>query len=236
MKEPSMPYLLEKMHKFFFDWFEVKRKNDGLYYSVRKQADDRLRHGYIFLGCDKYNYIGIPLVNHNDALHKTASVQFVYGKVQNGYCLEVVSRNLADPKCKNPVKEKEFCKKVVAFIELMYKYAKENGGRILNPDENKKLFSSRYLLKPADVKESLFVAHQSQHRPKNNEYEAKLYFNESTPEAALEKFYAFWKEHGIQYWSEYFKNPDDAIETINKSLGKIDHSLAQCDWPQEILK
>lgn len=47
MKEPSMPYLLEKMHKFFFDWFEVKRKNDGLYYSVRKQADDRLRHGYI---------------------------------------------------------------------------------------------------------------------------------------------------------------------------------------------
>ena len=202
-------FFVKKHLSFFFDWFEDKRKEDGLYYSVRKiNKNEMLSQGCIFLGTD---YIAVPLVNHSDERNRTASVQFVYGGVDNSYSVEVVSRNLADPKCKNPVKEKEFCKKVVAFIELMYKYAKENGGRILNPDENKKLFSSRYLLKPADVKESLFVAHQSQHRPKNNEYEAKLYFNESTPEAALEKFYAFWKEHGIQYWSEYFKNPDDAI-------------------------
>lgn len=227
-----MPHPLEKMHKFFFDWFEDKRKEDGLYYSVRKQGGDRLQHGYIFLGSD---YIGIPLVNHSDEAHRTSSVQFVYDNAQNGYCLEVVSRNLSLPQYKDSETEKEFCEKVKAFIELMYEYVKKNGGRILNPDENRMLFSSRHFLKPADVKESLFIAHHtSAHNPNNNEYQAKLYFNESTHEAALEKFYAFWKEHGISYWSDYFRNPADTIETINKGLEKIDHSVVQCNWPLKV--
>lgn len=225
-------YPLESKHKFFFDWFEDKRKKDGLYYSVRKQDGDRLQHGYIFLGSD---YIGIPLVNHGDKAHRTASVQFVYDKVLNGYCLEVVSRNLSLPQYKDSETEKEFCEKVKAFIELIYEYAKKNGGRVLNPSENRNLSSSKHLLKPANVKESLFVAnHPSQHKPENNEYQAKLFFNETTPEAALEKFYAFWKEHGISYWSNYFRNPADTIEAINNSLGKIDHSLAQCNWPLKV--
>lgn len=220
------------MHKCFFDWFEDKRKNDGLYYSVRKQGGDRLSHGYIFLGSDYY--IGIPLVNHNDALHKTASVQFVYGADDNSYSIEAVSRNLANPKFKDSEEEKKFCEKVVAFIKSMCKYAEENEGRCLTPDESKRLFSSKHLLKPANVKESLFVAHQSQHWPENKEYQAKLFFNESNSEAALEKFYAFWKECGVTYWSEYFSKPDDAIEKINGSLAKIDHSMAQCDWPMTV--
>ena len=95
----NMPYPLEEMHKYFFDWFEDKRKNDGLYYSVRKQRGDRLSHGYIFLGSD--DYIGIPLVNHSDVLNKTASVQFVYGAGDNSYSIEAVSRDLADPKFKD---------------------------------------------------------------------------------------------------------------------------------------
>ena len=225
-----MPHPLEKMHKFFFDWFEDKRKEDGLYYSVRKiNKNEMLSQGCIFLGTD---YIAVPLVNHSDERNRTASVQFVYGGVDNSYSVEVVSRNLAVQKYKNSVEEKEFCEKTVAFIELMHEYAENNGGRDLTPDESDMFFSND--IEPEDIDAPLFVAHQSQHRPKNNEYEAKLYFNESTPEAALEKFYAFWKEHGIQYWSEYFKNPDDAIETINKSLERIDHSVAQCNWPLEV--
>ena len=228
-----MPYPLENMHKCFFDWFDDKRKKDGLYYSVRKQRGNRLSHGYIFLGSD--GYIGIPLVNHNDALNKTASVQFVYGADDNSYSIEAVSRNLANPKFKDSKEEKDFYEKVVAFIELMYKYAKENGGRILSPDESRMLFSSKHLLKPANVKESFFVAHQ-RYRPENNEYQVKLFFNESNTETALEKFYAFWKGCGVAYWSEYFSKPDDAIGRINRSLAKIDHSVAQCDWPMTVGK
>lgn len=87
-------YLLEKMHKRLFDWFEEKRKNEGLYYSVRKRRDDRLMHGYLFLGNDD-SYIGVPLVSKSDWNNKTASIQFVYGKKKtDDFCIEFVSRNL----------------------------------------------------------------------------------------------------------------------------------------------
>lgn len=226
-----MPYPLEEMHKCFFDWFEDKRKNDGLYYSVRKQRGDRLSHGYIFLGSD--HYIGIPLVNHSDVLNKTASVQFVYGAGDNSYSIEAVSRDLASPEFKDSKEKKDFYEKVVAFIKSMCEYAEENGGRVLNPDESRKLFSSKHLLKPANVKESLFVARQ-RYRPENNEYQVKLFFNESKPEAALEKFYAFWKECGVTYWKDYFESPASTVLTINKSLAKIDRSMVQCDWPPRV--
>lgn len=229
-----MPYPLENMHKCFFDWFEDKRKKDGLYYSVRKRGGNRLSHGYIFLGSDG-GYIGIPLVHHKAGLNKTASVQFVYGADDNSYSIEAVSRNLANPKFKDSKEEKDFYEKVVAFIESMCKYAEEKGGRILSPDESRKLFSSKHLLKPANVKESLFVAHQ-RYRPKNNEYQVKLFFNESETEDALKKFYAFWKECGVEYWKDYFESSASTLFTINTSLAKIDHSVAQCDWPMTVGK
>lgn len=225
-----MPYPLEEMHKYFFDWFEDKRKNDGLYYSVRKQRGDRLSHGYIFLGSD--DYIGIPLVNHSDVLNKTASVQFVYGAGDNSYSIEAVSRDLADPKFKDSKEKKDFYEKVVAFIKEFYKYAEDNGGEVLTPEESEMFFSGD--LEPEDIGMPLFVAHQSQHRPKSNEYQAKLFFNESKPEAALEKFYAFWKEYGVTYWKDYFESPASTVATINKSLAKIVHSVAQCDWPLKV--
>ena len=225
-----MPHPLEKMHKFFFDWFEDKRKEDGLYYSVRKiNKNEMLSQGCIFLGTD---YIAVPLVNHSDERNRTASVQFVYGGVDNSYSVEVVSRNLAVQKYKNSVEEKEFCEKTVAFIELMHEYAENNGGRDLTPDESDMFFSND--IEPEDIDAPLFVAHQSFHRPKQNEYQAKLFFNERTPEVALKNFYAFWKEHGIPYWSNYFSNPTDTIRRINKSLERIDHSVAQCNWPLEV--
>lgn len=219
---------LEEMHKFFFDWFEDKRKNDGLYYSVRKNnRNDMLSRGCIFLGT---GYIAIPLVNHRDCRHRTASVQFVYDAAGgNSYSIEIVSRNLADPKFTNSDEEKVFCEKVVAFIEVLYKYAEDNGGEVLTPEESESFFS-----RDLEPEVPLFIAHQSQHRPKNNEYQAKLFFNESKPEAALEKFYAFWKEYGIEYWKDYFESPASTVLTINKSLAKIDHSVAQCDWPLKV--
>lgn len=229
---PTLP--LESKHKYFFDWFEDKRKKDGLYYSVRTvdRRYKRLCFGYIFLGS---NYIAIPLVDHNDVQHQTASVQFVYGDADNSYCIEVVSRNLANPKYyKDFATEKEFCRKVIGFINLFYKYAEENGGRALSSDENTMLFSGKHSLDFRSIKEPLLIAHQSHHRPDKEEYEAKLYFNEPTPDEALEKFYAFWKEYGIPYWKEYFKDPTSTVNTINNSLKKIDHSLAQCDWPRQV--
>ena len=84
------------------------------------------------------------------------------------------------------------------------------------------------------MKESIFIAHQTQHKPNKNEYEAKLYFHESSDDAALEKMYTFWKEYGIPYWQGDFADSKSTKETINKSLAKIDHSLAECDWPKKI--
>ena len=225
-----MPHPLEKMHKYFFDWFEDTLKNEGLYYSVRKKnKNDMLSLGCIFLGTD---YIAIPLVNHRDCRHRTASVQFVYGGNENSYSIEVVSRNLTDPKYKDSVEEKEFCKKVAAFIELFYEYAEDNGGKVLTSEKSEMFFSRD--LEPEDIGVPLFVAHQKQHRPKKNEYQAKLFFNETTPEAALDKFYAFWTKRGIGYWKDYFESAASTVNTINRSLAKIDHSLAQCNWPLEV--
>jgi hypothetical protein len=75
-----------------------------------------------------------------------------------------VSRNLTDPKYKDSVEEKEFCKKVAAFIELFYEYAEDNGGKVLTSEKSEMFFSRD--LEPEDIGVPLFVAHQKQHRPK----------------------------------------------------------------------
>jgi len=227
-------YSLEKLHKQLFDWFEEKRKKDGFFYSVRKQDGDRLKHGYLFLGND--DYIGVPFVDHKDWRNKTASVQFVYGRIPHDFSIEFVSRNLEGVNLndeKVDQKEKYFYEKMIGFNDVIYKYAKENGGRILTEEECR-AYESKHK-SPKDIKESIHVFHHpSHHNPSKNAYICKIYFNESDVETALEKMYAFWKEYGMKYWNEYFETPSSNINTINKSLAKIDHSLAQCSWPEKV--
>jgi hypothetical protein len=228
-------YPLEKMHKYFFDWFEEKRKNDGFFYSVRKQNGDRLRNGYLFLGNDYY--IGVPFVNHRDWRHKTASIQFVYGnKKADDFCIEFVSRNLEGENLNSEeidLAERDFYEKMRDFNDVICKYAQENGGRRLTEQECR-LYESKKML-PTDIKEPIYVFyHHSHHNPLKNAYNCKIYFNETDVETALEKMYAFWKEYGMAYWNEYFGTPSSAVETINRSLGNIDHSLAQFDWPKKV--
>lgn len=233
-----MPYPLEQKHKYFFDWFENKRKTDGLYYSVRQKGGDRLKHGYIFLGNDCY--VAVPLVAHRDWQNKTASIQFGYFTPDGHtpyYYLEIVSRNLAGKDLNDEETdqdEKKFHEAIIEFGEEIVKYVKENAGRILTEDECVRFYRTRRDLTPKDIKESIFLTPASAQRMENNEYSAKLYFNESSENAALEKFYDFWKEYGIPYWQGYFADSKSTKETINKSLAKIDHSLAECDWPKKI--
>lgn len=229
-------YLLEKMHKRLFDWFEEKRKNEGLFYSVRMRRDDRLMHGYLFLG-DDASYIGVPLVGHRDWRHKTASIQFVYGKKgADDFCIEFVSRNLEGENLNDEEidkGERDFYEKMLDFNEVISKYAKENGGRFLTKEECR-LYETKKML-PTDIKESVYVFyHPTHHNPSNNAYNCKIYFNERDVETALEKMYAFWKECGVKYWNEYFGTPSSAVETINKSLGKIERNLAKCNWPTKV--
>ena len=227
-------YPLEKMHKQFFDWFEEKRKNEGFFYSVRKLNGDRLKHGYLFLGND--DYVAVPFVGHRDWRHKTASIQFVYGRIPHDLCIEFVSRNLERNNLNDEEidqDEKYFHEKMLDFNDVICKYAKENGGRLLTEQECYLYETKR--ISPKDIKEPIYVFyHPSHHNPLINAYNCKLYFNETDVETALEKIYAFWKEHGMAYWNEYFMTSSSAAETINKSLGKIDHFLAKFNWPKKI--
>ena len=227
-------YPLEKMHKYFFDWFEEKRKNDGFFYSVRKQNGNRLRNGYLFLGNDYY--IGVPFVNHGDWRNKTASIQFVYGKIPHDFCIEFVSRNLERNNLNDEnidQDEKYFHEEMLDFNNVICKYVQENGGRFLTEKECR-LYESKKMF-PSDIKESIYVFyHPSRHNPSINAYNCKIYFNETNVETALEKLYAFWKEYGMKYWSDYFGKPSSTVETINKSLGKIDHSQAKFNWPKKV--
>ena len=140
-------------------------------------------------------------------------------------------KNLNDEKINQ--KEKYFYQKMLAFNEVICNYAEENGGRFLTEEECS-LYEKKYMF-PSNIKESIYVFyHPSHHNPLKNAYNCKLYFNETDVETALEKMYAFWKEYGMAYWNEYFGTPSSAVETINRSLGNIDHSLAQFDWPKKV--
>lgn len=222
-------YPLETKHKYFFDWFEDKRKKDGLYYSVRKQGGDRLSHGYIFLGND--DYVGVPLVAHRDWRSKIASIQFVYGARESLCSMDFASRNLAGLNLNDEDIDKsevEFHQMMQDFDKEIYKYVNSNGGRVLTRDEWNRLG-------PKGVKEPVFILEvPAWNKTSNNEYGCKLFFNETNLEKALDKFYAFWKEYGIPYWSDYFSDPTNTVKTINSSLKKINPTLAKCNWPQKV--
>lgn len=110
----------QQRHKRIFDWFEEKRKNDGLYYSVRLiNRNGRLEQGYIFLGND--DYVGVPLVDHRDIASKISSIQIVFGKSLDFCYLEFVSRNCAHGK--NDI---EFYGKMMEFDKKIQEYVKNN--------------------------------------------------------------------------------------------------------------
>ena len=85
--------------------------------------------------------------------------------------------------------KKKFHEAIIEFNKEIVKYVKENAGRILTEDECVRFYRTRRDLTPKDIKESIFLTPASAQRMENNEYSAKLYFNESSENAALEKFY-----------------------------------------------
>ncbi len=105
----------QQRHKRIFDWFEEKRKKDGLYYSVRRNnRNDRLQQGYIFLGND--DFVVVPLVAHYDSVNFTPSISFFFREgnwrrddVPRCY-LEFVSRN-----CAHGGNDVEFYEKMMEF-------------------------------------------------------------------------------------------------------------------------
>ncbi len=201
----------QKKHKRIFDWFEEKRKNDGLYYSVRSRGGEKLRGGYIFLGAD--DYVMVPLVAHRDSVNFTPSISVVFKEgnwkgsdVPHCY-LEFVSRNLAYGRG-DAEKERKFYEKMMEFDKIVEKYVKEDENAIFEEDKR---------------------------NTDRKEYLTWLFFKAEGEKDFLEKAIAFWEKYGVPFWKDYFKSPEDARCDINKSLRKINPDVRkEYGWPESV--
>lgn len=202
----------QQRHKRIFDWFEEKRKNDGLYYSVRSKNGVRLRGGYIFLGND--DYVGVPLVDHYDSVNFTSSISFFFREgnwrrddVPRCY-LEFASRNLAYGRG-NAEEERKFYEKMMEFDKIVEKYVNEDEYAIFEGD--------------------------NKCNPDRKEYLKRLFFKAENEKAFFDKAIAFWMEYGVQFWKDYFKSPEEARSDINRSLQRIDSDVKKTyDWPESV--